>query len=174
MDRSADLGARRVTSELLRRFVRFRGRRRQRTLDDLLAVLDLVTVVVGSGATTRRALEVVVERGPATVARATVEALDRGRAGWSLRQILLAWPDHAGEAYRPLAAALLSAERDGAPIGLVLARLADEARSVRRRRDEEQARRLSVQLLFPLVVCSLPAVIVGVIVPLVVASIDRL
>jgi len=152
----------------------FRRFHRAGSPDDLLVILELVAVVVGSGANARRALEVVVARGPSVVAAPTAELLSRRRIGWSIRDVLLTWPDCVGDEYRPLAAALLSSERDGAPVGLVLARLADEARFVRRRHDDARARRLSVQLLFPLVLCSLPAVIVGVVVPLVLASIDRL
>jgi hypothetical protein len=49
------------------------------------------------------------------------------------------------------------AERDGAPIADLLARLADDARAVVRRRSEAHARRVPVRLLFPLVFLVLPA-----------------
>lgn len=145
------------------------GRRRSLSPDVIVSVIDLVVVVVGAGGTPRRALDLVAARGPIEVAVPLSELMANTRAGWSTRDVLIALPEILGDDLRPLAAALLSAERDGAPIGVLLGRLADEARAVRRRRDQEQADRLAVHLLVPLALCSLPAVVVGVIVPLAVA-----
>jgi tight adherence protein C len=61
------------------------------------------------------------------------------------------------ETVRALVAALVDAERYGTPLGPTLDRLAAEARRARQRRAEERARRVPVQLLFPLVTCILPA-----------------
>jgi tight adherence protein C len=58
---------------------------------------------------------------------------------------------------RSLTDALAVGERNGAPIADLIARLADEARSVLRRRAETHARRVPVRLLFPLVFLVLPA-----------------
>jgi pilus assembly protein TadC len=69
----------------------------------------------------------------------------------------LAAPARAGDAVRPLVAALAASERYGAPLADGLVCLADDARRLRRRRAEEAARRLPVTLLFPLVTCTLPA-----------------
>jgi hypothetical protein len=52
----------------------------------------------------------------------------------------------------------------------LLTRLGAEARSARRIQAEIRARRLPVQLLFPLVVCSLPALLVGAVLPLLLLS----
>ena len=79
-----------------------------------------------------------------------------------------------GPAVRPLAAALVAAERDGAAIGDRLERLALDARLGHRRRAEEAARRLPVQLLFPLVGCVLPAFGLLTVVPLLAASMPHL
>jgi tight adherence protein C len=61
------------------------------------------------------------------------------------------------DAVRPLLRTLTDAERYGSALGPSLERLADEARRARQRRAEEAARKLPVKLLFPLVVCILPA-----------------
>jgi hypothetical protein len=73
-----------------------------------------------------------------------------------------------------MVAALTATIRDGAPTSSLLLRLGDEARAVRRRQNERRARSVPVQMLFPLVCCSLPAVIVGTVLPLVLIGVDRL
>ena len=74
----------------------------------------------------------------------------------------------------PLASALRGAARYGAPLGASLERVAVDARILRRRRAEEDARRLPVQLLFPLVLCVLPAFGLLAVVPLLLASLRSL
>jgi pilus assembly protein TadC len=61
---------------------------------------------------------------------------------------------------------LRSALVDGERLAPGLAGLAADARDLRRRRAEEAAARLPVRLLLPLVCCSLPAVAVLTIVPI--------
>jgi tight adherence protein C len=154
---------------------RWLGRKRSdRRQDELAAVLpdviDLVFVVVGSGGTVTEALWAVELRGPEVVRPHVSKLLESAKAGRPFRQALADLPDALHTAYRPLVSALLTTERDGAPVSLLLARLGDEARDARRRRAEIRARRLPVQLLFPLAICSLPAVFVGAVVPLVLLS----
>jgi len=75
---------------------------------------------------------------------------------------------------RPLAAALVDAERYGSPVGAALDRLATEARDHARRRAEERARRIPVLLLFPLVLCILPAFGLLTVAPLLAGALDAL
>lgn len=65
---------------------------------------------------------------------------------------------------------LLAAEQGGS-VGSLLARLTVESGAGRRRRGELRARRLPVALLIPLVTCSLPAVIIGTVIPLLVVAV---
>ena len=74
---------------------------------------------------------------------------------------------------RPLVDVLLASERYGVPLGDGLDRVAREARLERRRRAEERARRVPVLLLFPLVLCVLPAFGLLTVVPLLVGSLPR-
>lgn len=83
-------------------------------------------------------------------------------------------PGRAGEATRPLVAALVESDRYGAPLGDALARLAAETRADRRRRAEEAARRVPVKLLFPLVCCVLPAFGLLTVAPLLAGSFTAL
>jgi tight adherence protein C len=79
-----------------------------------------------------------------------------------------------GPAARPVLAALVASERYGAPLGDALAVLAVEARADRRRRAEEAARRVPVQLLFPLVLCVLPAFVLLTLAPLLAGALGSL
>jgi hypothetical protein len=79
-----------------------------------------------------------------------------------------------GEPARAIVHAIVAAEQDGAPMGTVLSRLADDARRQRRHDLEAAVRRLPVRLSFPLVCCSLPAFVLLTVVPLVAAGLRRL
>lgn len=165
----------RLITVVTQMFDRWKSRRR---LGQLAAVtpevIDLLSVALGSGGTVVQALRLVVARGPEPIREPVSEFNERLRAGTPLASALIDLADSLGAPYRGTIAALVGTERDGAPISLLLARLGDEARATRRRQAEAQARRLPVQLLFPLVVCSLPAVLIGAVVPLIVLSIERL
>jgi tight adherence protein C len=141
---------------------------------DLPDVVDLLVLAVGAGLTVRLAVGAVSRRaaGPlgAELARAGQEA-DLGRR---LADALDDIPDRAGEATRPLVAALVSSERYGAPLGASLERLAHEVRADRRRRAEEAARKVPVKLLFPLVSCTLPAFGLLTVAPLIASAVRSL
>ncbi len=151
------------------------ARRRTEALADALPdVVDLVAVAISAGRTITGALELVADRGPTVIRAHSAASLDRLRAGETLPDALRHLADRAGPDYLPLALVLAQADRDGAPLSLLLHRLSDEALAARRRRNEAAARRRPVQLLLPLVCCSLPAVVVGAVVPLVIVSLRRL
>ena len=153
---------------------RRRAALRQRELDDALAeVAELLLVVLGAGVGVAEGVVWLAERGP-VVARpvfaGVLEQLDRGER---LVVALSGVVDEAGSAYRPLVSALTAAVRDGVPLSSLLLRLGDEARASRRQARERTVRALPVQMLFPLVCCSLPAVVVGAVVPLVLVGLGR-
>lgn len=150
-------------------------RRRHEAVGDALAdVADLLVVVLGAGWSVPGALRWLAEQGPGPTRSGFVEVLERLDSGQSVTVALRSIPDLLGPSYRPLATSLIVAARDGAPTGLLLLRLGDEARAARRRQQERFARSLPVRMLFPLVMCSLPAVVVGAVVPLVIVAIGRL
>ena len=61
--------------------------------------------------------------------------------------------------------ALVQADRMGLPIGSVLREQAQQMRLVRRQRAEEQAQKVPVKILFPLMLCILPSLFIVVIGP---------
>jgi tight adherence protein C len=142
-----------------------------RTLPD---VVDLFVLAAGAGLTVPLAVAAVARRGTGPVADALRRVLDDVAGGRRLADALDAVPATAGEATRPLVAALVASERYGAPLLDRLSRLAVEARADRRRRAEAAARRVPVKLLFPLVCCTLPAFGLLTVAPLLAGAVTTL
>lgn len=155
-----------------------RRRRRQAAAQALAAAapaaLDLCAVVLGAGGTIGDAVAALAATGPEPVRAAARQAMGRAAAGDGLDLALRWLQAELGPALQPLTGALLLAQQQGGPVGLTLARLAAEAAAGRRRLGETQARRLPVALLVPLVACSLPAVILGAVVPLAVVAVRQI
>jgi len=139
------------------------------TVPDLV---DLVRLGVTAGLPVRGALAAAADHldGPlAPRVRLVLGAAARGRP---LADALAAaaFPPAA----RPLVDALVAGERYGAPLSAVLERVADDARRTERLRAERAARRLPVSLLFPLVLCTLPAFALVTVVPVLVSTLSAL
>ncbi len=148
--------------------------RERRCANALPEVIDLVMIALSSGETLMGALRLLVSEGPPAVHDGVDGGLEHLRAGGSLGGAFHLVADELGHEYRPLMLALAQADREGSSLGALLVRLADEASAARRRRSELAARQLPVQMLFPLVLCSLPAVVLGAVVPLALVSLRRL
>lgn len=131
--------------------------RTAQVLRDLPEIVDLVHLAVGAGLTVPLAVAAVAARAHGPLADELRRAMDEVAMGSRLADALGEVPGRAGEATRPLVAALVESDRYGAPLAEALARLAGDVRADRRRRAEEAARRVPVKLLFPLVSCVLPA-----------------
>ncbi|MEM9565169.1 MAG: type II secretion system F family protein [Actinomycetota bacterium] len=154
---------------------RRRRHRRQLAIDGSLALtIDVVSVVVGSGGTVRQAVTAVATGGPEPVRPAFANLLDHVRGGHRLGDALGEASVTLGPTFHPLIGALLAAEVDGAPLASVLSRLGDDIEQRDRWRAETSAGRVPVALLPPLVVCLLPAVVVGAVVPLAVVALRQL
>jgi len=155
------------------------ARRRQRQhlaaiAADLPDVVDLLVLAVGAGLTVRLAVAAVARRSPGPLAGELARAGHDADLGRRLADALDDIPARAGEATRPLVAALIASERYGAPLGASLERLAHEVRADRRRRAEEAARKVPVKLLFPLVSCTLPAFGLLTVAPLIASAVRSL
>lgn len=75
---------------------------------------------------------------------------------------------------RTVVAALAQAERLGSPISQTLEIQADELRLKRRQHAEEQAMKLPVKLLFPMVFCILPVLLIIVLAPAAISILETL
>jgi tight adherence protein C len=149
------------------------GRRRDRILEELPDVVDLLRLALGAGYSLRLAIVVVADRTAGIVG----DALDRVHIRLERGQRLgdaLAELESLGEAAGPLLDGLRGADQLGAPLLPVLARLSLESRGARRRRAEERARRVPIKLLFPLVFCTLPAFGLLTVVPLLASALGHL
>jgi tight adherence protein C len=141
---------------------------------DLPEMVDLLRLGVGAGLTVTLAVAAVARRSAGPVGRGLAEAAVAVERGQRLADALDDLPRTLGEAVRPLASTLAASERYGHPIGPALERLAAECRADQRRRAEAAARRVPVLLLFPLVVCILPAFALLTVAPLVAGALRSL
>jgi tight adherence protein C len=141
---------------------------------ELAEVIDLLGVAVSAGLSIRLAIEAVTHRGNGPIARELLAVLGRADRGEALADALEHLPEQCGASTRPLASALISAERYGSPVTAALERLASDARASERREGEVAARRVPVQLLFPLVFCVLPAFALLTLGPLIAGASDAL
>jgi tight adherence protein C len=136
-------------------------RRRRRALAtsarELPDVVDLFALAIGSGLNLRLALVAVASRAPPSWVDPLTAVVARIERGIRVADAFDQLPAMTGEHAHPLVSALVSSERYGTHLLPSLERLAGEARLDRRRRAEEVARRVPVKLLFPLVLCILPA-----------------
>ena len=123
---------------------------------ELPVVVDLVSVALAAGCTPFLAVEHAARHSPHRAARALATAGRAHALGGSFDDALRDL-GRTEPVLRPLADALATSARLGAPATLVLERLAVDVRADLRRRAEARARTIPVRLCFPLVACVLPA-----------------
>lgn len=136
--------------------------------------IDLIALAIDGGMTVALAVRAVARVGPGPMAAALGRVAAAADRGERLADALDRVPGWLGESTRPLVVALASAERHGGPVLPTLHRLAVDARADNRRRAEEEARRMPVVLLFPLVACILPAFALLTVAPLIAGSLQQL
>lgn len=141
---------------------------------DLPDLVDLLALAVGAGLSVPAAVPVVAERAPATLRPGLHAAADALAAGQASDDALADLGRRWGDAARPLVHALADHLRYGTPVRPALERVAADARAARRRAAEARARRLPVLLLFPLVLCTLPAFGLLTVAPLLAGTFDSL
>lgn len=151
-----------------------RRRARAVLVGDLPDVTDLFMLAAGAGLTVPLAVEVVARRASGPFAVELARVVTEVALGRRLSDTLEEVPDRLGEEARPLVSALVAADRYGAPLLDGLERLGVELRHDRRRRAEEAARRVPVKLLFPLVLCTLPAFALLTVAPLLAGALGSL
>jgi Flp pilus assembly protein TadB len=165
---------------LLRIAIRvIRRRRRQRQLHHQIVLglpetIDLARIVISSGATVSETVNVLAARAPEPFAEAFGATSAEVRQGGRLIDTLPAVVGRLGDPVRGLVRALQVGERDGVAVGPLLERARVEGLRVRRHELEVAARRLPVLLLFPLVLCVLPAFVLLTVVPLLASALQNL
>lgn len=156
------------------------GRRREERrrdaalLAELPEVVDLFVLAIGAGLTVPLAVGAVARHQRGVIGTALAGATRRVGLGARLADALSVLPDELGERVRRLSSVLVASERYGVALLPALERLAVETRLERRRQAEATARRVPVKLLFPLVLCTLPAFALLTVVPLLAGSLRSL
>jgi Flp pilus assembly protein TadB len=140
--------------------------------------VDMLVLSIKSGCTPRQALEALLAVAPPAVRPGIAAALQRADGGQRFAEAVAALqeppPVGLGPTAQPLVDSLALADRYGTPLPPILDRLAGEARAHRRRNAEAAARRLPIQLSFPLVGCTLPSFVLLTIVPLMAGTFSSL
>jgi tight adherence protein C len=157
----------------------WRARRRRAVASESAAralpeVVDLFGVAVGAGLTVPLAVAAVAPRAGEPFASALHEVTVAVEAGRRCGDALDAAAGRLGPAARPLLDALRASDRYGAPLVDALVRIGAEVRADRRRRAEAAVRRVPVRLLFPLVICILPAFALLTVAPLLAGTLGSL
>jgi Flp pilus assembly protein TadB len=136
--------------------------------------VDLLLLCAGAGMSLPLSLPLVAARAPAPVGEALRAAERDVTGGGSRADALHAHLGALGDRGGALAHVLVDHLRYGVPLVPGLERAALELRLARRRHAEEEARRLPVRLLAPLLTCVLPAFVLLTVVPLLVAALRSL
>ncbi|WKZ82606.1 MAG: type II secretion system F family protein [Acidimicrobiia bacterium] len=142
--------------------LRSRGRERQKEIQKALPdVLDQLTISVEAGLGFDAALSRVAATGSGALADELRRLLGEIKVGVSRREALRHLSDRTDvQELRHFTVALQQAEQFGLPIARVLRVQSSELRVRRRQRAEEEALKIPVKIVFPLVLCIFPALFV--------------
>lgn len=147
-------------------------RARQRQVErELPGAVSLLQLALAAGHSPREAIAVVGSYGRGAVAESFAAVATRLDAGAGLDEAVAATPGDDGGIGRTLRL-LEQAERYGQRLELQLELLAADIRRRRIAVLDEQSQRLGVQLLFPLVLCILPAFLLLSLLPLIMAMLE--
>lgn len=140
--------------------------RRAAILSDLPDTLDLLAISVEAGVGLEGAMEVVSERFDSPLANEFARTLSEMELGLSRKDALQNLKRRTDvPELSAFVTALIQADALGMSIGRVLKVQAGEMRTKRRQWARERAAKLPVKIIFPLVMCIFPAVLVVVIAP---------
>lgn len=142
--------------------------------DGLPEAVDLLLLCCGAGVALPLAHPLVAAHLGAPIGPALAAAERATAAGAPRADALAAELGRLGDRARVLGQVLADHLRYGVPLAPSLDRLGFELRLDRRRRAEQDARRVPIKLLGPLITCVLPAFGLLTVVPLLVASLDSL
>jgi len=143
------------------------GQKRQTLIRRALPdALDMLTVCVEAGLGFDAALAQVARNTRGPLAQECARVLQEMQIGKSRNQALRSLTERTTVAeLRSFVSALAQAGELGVPIASVLREQAREMRVRRRQRAEEQAQKVPVKILFPLIACLFPAMFVVIIGP---------
>lgn len=153
---------------------RRRARRARAVADELPGFVDLYAVGVQAGLGSAAVIDVIVHRVGGVVAAELRTVATAHRLGRSWSELLPGLIDRLGPVSRPFLEAIEAYESSGVAITESLVEIGRSLRDDQRRQAEAGARRLPVQMLFPLIVCVLPAFLLLTVAPIVVEAFGTL
>lgn len=153
-----------------------RADRRQKQISrDLPDMLDLLTVSVEAGLGFDAALGKVVENAKGLLAEEFFRLLQEIQLGVSRRQ---AFSNLSERTYAPelryFISSVLQADAYGISIGKVLRAKSEEMKEKRRQKAEEAAIKAPVKIIFPLVLCIFPALLIVILGPALISIVQTL
>ncbi len=139
-----------------------RGQERQATIAlELPDTLDQMTIAVEAGLGFEAAMMRAAKNGTGPLAEELTRTLQDMQAGQSRRQAYLALAERSTvPGLRQFLRAVIQADTYGIAIADVLRTQANEMRLKRRQRAEETAMKIPVKVIFPLMLCILPALFI--------------
>ena len=141
-------------------------KRQQQVQKDLADTVDLLVISIQAGLGFDAALSQVTRNTSGPLAGEFQRVLQEMQIGKSRREAFQALSDRVGAPdVRHFVGAVVQADALGVPISGVLAEQAGEMRTRRRQRAEEQAQKVPVKMLFPLMFFVLPALFVVILGP---------
>lgn len=144
------------------------------TIKELAPVVDLYAASLRSGNSVLHASRHVTRWSRGPIAKSVQTALSCADSGSGFADALATASKDTAPVTNELFGALLSHLRYGTPILNDLERLSAHARDMRRKNGEVQARKLPIVLLFPLVVCVLPAYLMVTVAPVLIEAVETL
>lgn len=141
-------------------------RRQEEVRKGLADALDMLTVCVEAGLGFDAALLQVARSTKGPIAGEFARALSEIQIGKTRGEAFTSLGErNTSPEVKNFVSALVQADRLGLPIGAVLREQSNTMRLVRRQRAEEKAQKVTVKILFPLLVCIFPALFIVIIGP---------
>ena len=148
-------------------------RRQDAIQRDLADTVDLLVISIQAGLGFDAAISQVVRNTSGPLAGEFQRVLQEMQIGKSRREAFQALSDRVGaQDVRHFVGAVVQADALGVPISGVLTEQAGEMRTRRRQRAEEQAQKVPVKILFPLMALVLPALFIVILGPAVLQIIE--
>ncbi|MCD2443473.1 type II secretion system F family protein [Agromyces sp. SYSU K20354] len=148
--------------------------RQQAILYALPDTLDQMTIAVEAGLGFDSAMAKAARGGEGPLAEELIRVLQDMSIGRTRRESFEELDKRtSSEDLRRFIRAIVQADAYGVAIGEVLRVQAGEMRTKRRQRAEEQAQKVTVKIIFPLIFCLLPAMFIVILTPAVIGIIDQ-